>query len=753
MGFIDWILRRQFVQKAVSMEAYKVLENFKFPPYNSGRKYHEEQFAPERKYDYLQTYEKHIWIYSTVYAIASSLAQLPIRVYALDSKGNKGEEVKDGPVWQLVNRPNPNETRYDFIEALSSYMELTGDGFVEKNHPTMPTQLYVLRSDYMRINSSPDKLVVNYEYIPEGVRSTTFKPEEVIHFKFFHPRSEVYGFSFVQAARTSLVLDYDAIKFQKNFFKQGAAVDKYITVKKELSPTEFARFKDEVRTEYSGVDKAHLPMVLDNDGEMKSVGVTMDKVMLGEQRALNRDEIFSGSGVPPIMANLLAGKETYNNASTQEKAFWQNTIKPKATKLQDKLNVELFNKMRFMCEFDFSGIQALQEDKQVKANTARTKADGGIFTVNEIRETDYNAKPIAGGDVLRQPQPAGFGGIPGSAASIQQTPAQNAPAQASAGVPEAAPAVPLSQVTLNGAQIQAAMSVVQALARNEIGPIAAEALLTSLGMSRKEALRVTSEKVVASPTPVSKAARIKAVDPEKVITFGQMFETSKAMLKNLESAVLKSIGTIKKADYTSVEDVIASLDKETLSMVKDLSEIENKTFDQLVKANYSQLTGKQITPETLNSIREKTAGRINKWAKISGDSIVKTAKERVTNYLTGAYKSNASLKDITKGIQEIFEGTEREQFPWARGIARTETLKMQSTSAMESMKAGGFDKKTWIAGGPPGDRPEHTEMDGVTIPIDEPFVLSNGEKMMYPGDPDADVSELVNCRCGITEGV
>jgi hypothetical protein len=52
--------------------------------------------------------------------------------------------------------------------------------------------------------------------------------------------------------------------------------------------------------------------------------------------------------------------------------------------------------------------------------------------------------------------------------------------------------------------------------------------------------------------------------------------------------------------------------------------------------------------------------------------------------------------------------------------------------------------KTWLhSGNPKVPRDEHVAMDGETVPVDEPF--SNG--MMYPRDPNADISDTANCGC------
>jgi HK97 family phage portal protein len=641
-----------------------------FPPNDPYRLFREESYKTETKRDFLELYEKHIWYYSSVYAISSSLAQIPLRLYALDRKGQRQGEVLDGVFYNLINRPNPFETYYDFIENLVSYLELTGDTYIEKNHPTAPTQLYVLRPDFVEVKTSAKNLVEEYLYKPDGVPLARFSPKEIIHVRYFHPRSEVYGFSFTQASVQSAILDFEAIKFQKKFFKQGGAIDKYITIKKELSPEEYKRFKQEVLAEYSGTENAHKPMVLDNDGKLAAIGVDFDKVMLKEQRDLNRDEIFSGAGVPPIMANLLAGKETYNNAQTQEKAFWQNTIIPKARKVESKFNVELFWPIGFEVAFDFSGIVALQEDQLKKAQTAQTLVQGGIMTADEVRSTLY--------------------GMPGLPEDY---------------VPPAPPST----------SFQASVNNIAKAAVSKVKTQQAKRQLLDLLEKNEE----------------------------------EIWKGLKPWFKEVSSKLTTKLKSIQKA---AMPEIATVLDAETLALVDTLIEENTKASARTLDSTYKRITGRPLSEDQQTTLKGKVKDSIEDWAEESADSIVETMSKRTTLFLDRAFKNDMSMEDMTEGIQDIFEGDDREEYPWARMIARTEATKVTNSANLDAITEAGFNAKTWIAGGGPNGRDDHTAMDGVTIAINEDFVLPSGVKMAYPGDPNADVSELANCRCGIIEG-
>lgn len=378
-------------------------------PISQFRRFGESEFKPSNKTDFLKAYESYVWVYAAVYANASNLARIPIRIFNYDAKGEKQDEVKQGREFDLINHPNPLQSKYDFIEAVVSSLELTGDAFIELDSAEEPTQMYVLRPDWVKIVGSTKTLVDHYVYDVNGTK-IRFEPEEIIHIKYYHPRSELFGLPPIQPGQNSVVLDLYSIAYQKNFFKQGAAVDIAFMSPETLSDDNFRRLKDEIRTEYGGVDRSHLPLLLDSDIKVEEIGVSPDKTLLKEQREMNRNEILAAYGVPPIIVGVL-DSATFNNTEQQKQAYWENTEIPKSVKLSDKFNDRIFEADGDVrLEFDFSEVPALQEDskKQMEVNTGYVK--GGVMTPNEVRRR-IGLEDIDGGDVLKEPKSEGQGGV------------------------------------------------------------------------------------------------------------------------------------------------------------------------------------------------------------------------------------------------------------------------------------------------------------------------------------------------------
>lgn len=84
-------------------------------------------------------------------------------------------------------------------------------------------------------------------------------------------------------------------------------------------------------------------------------------------------------------------------------------------------------------------------------------------------------------------------------------------------------------------------------------------------------------------------------------------------------------------------------------------------------------------------------------------------------------------------------------------ITRTEGHRIQTTATMDAMmvaKNKGADVvKQWDAALDKRTRDSHAKVDGEIRELDKPF--SNG--LMFPGDPDGEAAEVINCRCALLQ--
>jgi hypothetical protein len=76
-------------------------------------------------------------------------------------------------------------------------------------------------------------------------------------------------------------------------------------------------------------------------------------------------------------------------------------------------------------------------------------------------------------------------------------------------------------------------------------------------------------------------------------------------------------------------------------------------------------------------------------------------------------------------------------------IAASRVAMVGGLASLNSAEQNSAATKTWITG--PKARASHAQMNGETVPIDEPF--SNGMNM--PGDPSGGADEVAGCNCDV----
>lgn len=157
--------------------------------------------------------------------------------------------------------------------------------------------------------------------------------------------------------------------------------------------------------------------------------------------------------------------------------------------------------------------------------------------------------------------------------------------------------------------------------------------------------------------------------------------------------------------------------------------IDRKQIDSLMKEN------KSLLPKSKVSVPKD-----EKWNERRMRSAV----------LQSALKGE-SIPKLSKRLEHIVGMNHTSSVRNARTMMTSSHNLGKQNMAEEAKEMGINVKKMWIATNDDRTRESHAEMDGVTVDVDETFVLTNmdGSKseLMYPADPDGDPEQVYNCRC------
>lgn len=128
-------------------------------------------------------------------------------------------------------------------------------------------------------------------------------------------------------------------------------------------------------------------------------------------------------------------------------------------------------------------------------------------------------------------------------------------------------------------------------------------------------------------------------------------------------------------------------------------------------------------------------------------NIGETTRAQIISQVLIGQAEGLGTEVIARRISEAVPGIAR--FRGER-IARTETHGAANYGADGAARATGLKlRKEWVAASDERTREAHRLADGTVVDMDQPFLV-DGERLMFPGDPNGSAGNIINCRCGVS---
>ena len=365
---------------------------------------HQPLWTP-RQYDTLaeEGYQKNIIVYRCVSLIARGVGSVPWKLYKQDIC------LESHPLLTLLNSPNPQQSLSRFMEALTSYLLLSGNVYVEAVMPEgEPLELYLLRPDRMRVVPGAGGVPDAFEYTLSG-RSVRIPVDpldgksRVLHIRTFNPLNDWYGMSPIEAAAHSIdqhnaVAGHNLALLQNGARPSGAFLLKPNKYGDILTTEQRNLLRKDLKELYEGHRNTGHILILEGDFDWKEMGLSPKDLDFIEGKYLSAREIAQVYGVPSMLVGV-PGDATFSNYKEARYHLWEDTILPHLEMIKGELNrwlSPLFGDDLY-CEFDIDSIPALAP----KRETLWGKIDKASFlTLNEKRAIVGYA-PISEGDRLQ----------------------------------------------------------------------------------------------------------------------------------------------------------------------------------------------------------------------------------------------------------------------------------------------------------------------------------------------------------------
>lgn len=239
--------------------------------------------------------------------------------------------------------------------------------------------------------------------------------------------------------------------------------------------------------------------------------------------------------------------------------------------------------------------------------------------------------------------------------------------------------------------------------------------------------------------------QFEAADKEKALLVEEGLMSKKEYIEWRKNKILYSKTLQAKID--SIAERIVNVDKQAADIInKQLAGIYASNYNfasYTIEKGFGINAGFTLVNEETVKKLSKRKPKLLPEKKIDKKKVLRWNRKKVRNAIMQGILQGEPIMDIAKRLETVL-GME-----WKTAVRNARTA---MTAAQNSGRLGSYQnaesigikmQKRWLATLDERTRESHQELDGETVPVNEPF----SNDLMYPGDPEGDPSEVYNCRC------
>lgn len=302
----------------------------------------------------MDTYGSVGTIFAIVSLLARSTAAVEWRLYRRQSgprpqpgaaEDDGRTEVTQHAALDLLARPNPWYTQFEFVEQGQQHLDLTGEQWwvvvrAGSGGTGVPLSMWPVRPDRMQPVPDPARFIAGYLYTSPSGEDVALDVGEVIWTRYPHPTDPYRGLGPVQAILTDLDASRYAAEWNRNFFLNSAEPGGLIEVEQELTDDEFTQLTSRWRDAHQGVARAHRVAVLEMGAKWRDRAFSQRDMQFTELRNVSRDVIREAFRVNQFMLGTTTDVNLAN-ANAAQAVFERGVLTERLDRLRDTLNARL----------------------------------------------------------------------------------------------------------------------------------------------------------------------------------------------------------------------------------------------------------------------------------------------------------------------------------------------------------------------------------------------------------------------------
>jgi HK97 family phage portal protein len=284
---------------------------------------------------YAGIYSRQLWVYVVVSKLAKATARLPLPVYGRNDLDRP--RLDDHPMAVLLRKPSPGLSGFDLMLWTSATQDIYGDAFwLKRRQGGTVVALHPLHPKSMTYDENTGL----WTFDNGTKRIPDLTDADLVHFKAFHPESNIWGLSPLEPLRATLENEWHARTATSSFWQRGARPGMALTHPAALSEAAQGRLKAQMDAVSAGSDKTGVTIVLEEGMKPETMTLTAEEAQYIETRKLNREEVCAAYDVPPPVVHIL-DRATFSNITEQMRSMYRDTMAPRLKGIEATIELDL----------------------------------------------------------------------------------------------------------------------------------------------------------------------------------------------------------------------------------------------------------------------------------------------------------------------------------------------------------------------------------------------------------------------------
>ena len=307
-------------------------------------------------------------------------------------EGEKKVDIPNHPFEMLLRRPNPEDSRSEFIAQSAFYRVIPGNCYWWLNKASEkapPDEIWIIPPHMIAPVPDEKMYLKGYELDPGDGTKIFLDLWEIVHFKRPNPFNRFVGLSVIEALAVTAMGDIEARKWNTELFGQNnARLPGIIAFADQMTRPDRERMLKDI--EKASADRQQ--MVLFGAGKggvewMKSAATQREMEFLGGLKG-NEEVIYNT--IAPGAASMLAINSNEANARVGEAVFKNKTVYPLAVEISDKIEQRILPTYGDNLVGEFDDIRIADTTNELRKQREFSKT----HTINEIRVEFYEDDPL-----------------------------------------------------------------------------------------------------------------------------------------------------------------------------------------------------------------------------------------------------------------------------------------------------------------------------------------------------------------------